>query len=376
MESSLKKNWIRQIEIGPRQILFGPAMDDSRLTEVVISTITRHCMIQGQASLHEIIDALSDPNGLCAVDMLQMIFGLVHELKISFYRHNQLVSPLETKKALLNDPDADIRVVLNQQVAPSIFQAVRQTFQSIHPVFARYTDQHAFAFAALHRLEQWQRDLKTWLSRSETFGYPGTGRITSLLDLTSNLLKTRTAHDLLTKCHDQADHLTAAGGDIQKLADFHSKDASFWDELKAALPRFSDHLDSIGRQMDVAAAYNELTDIVADPDPFDRIQTARNHFDTVTACYQQAEAWKLERCRLQAQEKINRLIRQVSDRLVAHAIDIDTQNSILLTLRKTRKRISGLPDSTRVNQACQDTIDLTLDQMEDLTGSPSDRQPT
>lgn len=75
MESLLKKKSITAIEIGPRQILFGLEMDDSRLTDLVLSCITRQCMADGQARLYTVIEELSIENSLQAFDILQLIFG-------------------------------------------------------------------------------------------------------------------------------------------------------------------------------------------------------------------------------------------------------------------------------------------------------------
>jgi hypothetical protein len=368
MEAHLKKTWIKEIEIGPRQILFWLEMDDGHLTDVVLSSITRECMRHGHARLNEIVEALSTGNRLREFDILQMIFGFVHELKISFYHKNQPITALETKKILMKDPDTDIRVILNKQVPISTFQMVQQVFESMVDPVAGHTDQHAFAFAVLNRIKQWHTDLQTWYARSTTSGYPGSGRIRELLAFTSHLLENQTAHALLTSCFEQARHLTAAAHDIRKIRVFYTKDLAFWDQVKQALPGFRENLGDMEETLDIAGAYYELTDIFGSPEPFDQIPKARDLFDTVNACHLQIEARKLEACRHQARERIDRVIRKLTPKLSAHPVDMDTQNRILLTLRQVQKKISGLPDIGQVNQACQDTIDLTLDQVEELTG--------
>lgn len=72
--------------------------------------------------------------------------------------------------------------------------------------------------------------------------------------------------------------------------------------------------------------------------------------------------------RQQAREQIDRVIRELTPKLSECPIDIDTQNAILLTLRQARKKFSSLTDTGQVTQVCRDTIDLTLDQVEELTG--------
>jgi hypothetical protein len=368
MESLLKKNSIKAIEIGPRQILFGLEMDDSRLTDLVLSCIARQCMADGQARLHTVIEELTTENPLQAFDILQLIFGFVHELKIGFYHGNRPMTAPETKKALINDPGTDIRIVLNKQVPASLFQAVQQVFQSMSVPLGESRDQHAFAFAVLNRIRQWHMDLQTLYARSSADEYPGSGRISELLDFTAYLLENQTAHALLTNCYEQAVPLAAAADDIQKIQYFYTKDIAFWDQVTQALPGFRENLDGIEKKPEVAEAYHELTDIVAASDPFDRISKARDLFNTVNACHQQIETQKLEAGRQQARKKIDRLIQLLTPELFASPVDIDTQNAILLTLRRTRKKISGLPNIRQVNQVCRDTIDLTLDQVEELTG--------
>ncbi len=372
MEAHLKKSWIKEIEIGPRQILFGLEMDDVHLTEGVLSSIARQCMMHGQARLNDIVESLSTRNHLREFDILQMIFGFVHELKISFYLRNQPITALETKKILMKDPDTDICVILNKQVPVSTFQRVQQVFESMDDPLAGHTDQHAFAFAVLNRIKQWHTDLQTWHARSTTDGYPGSDRIRKLLVFTSHLLENQTAHALLTSCFEQARHLTAAAHDIRKIRVFYTKDLAFWDQVKQAMPGFRENLGDMEETSDIAGAYYELTVIFGSPEPFDQIPKARDLFDTVNACHLQIEARKLEACRHEARKRIDRVIRKLTPTLSAHPVDMDTQNRILLTLRQTRKKISGLPDIEQVNQVCQDTLDLTLDQVEELTGIPLD----
>jgi hypothetical protein len=220
VESLLKKSWIKKIHIGPRQILFGLEMDDARLTDLVLSCITRQCIADGQARLHAVIEELTTENKLQAFDILQLIFGFVHELKVGFYHDNQPVTAPETKKALTTDPSADIRIVLNKQVPSSLFQAVQQVFHSMNVPLAENRDQHAFAFAVLNRIRQWHMDLQTLYACASADGYPGSDRIRELLALTAQLLENQTAHALLTNCYEQAVPLSAAADDIQKIQSF------------------------------------------------------------------------------------------------------------------------------------------------------------
>gem|GEM_PF-2533105 len=368
MESLLKKTRIKNIHIGPRQILFGMEMDDDRLTDLVLSCIARQCKTDGQARLQSVIEELTTENRLAAFDVLQLIFGFVHELKIGFYHDNQPMTAPETKKALTNDPETDIRIVLNKQVPASRFQAVHQVFQSMNPPLGENRDQHAFAFAVLNRIRQWHTDLQTWYGRSLTDGYPGAGRIRELVDLTALLLENQTAHALLSSCYEQSGALAAAAEDIQKITDFYTKDLTFWDQVTQALPGFRENLGDIEKNPEDAAAFYELADIFDDSEPFDRISKARNLFNTVNDRHREIEAQKLDTARCRAMEQIQGLIRELTPKLSASAVDIDTQNAILLSLRQTRKKISGLPDIGRVNQVCRDTIDLTLDQVAELAG--------
>ena len=368
MEPPLKKNRIKEIHIGPRQSLFGMEMDDARLTDLVLSCIVRQCRRDGQARLQSVIEVLTTENRLAAFDVLQMIFGFVHELKIGFYHDNQPMTAPETKKALINDPETDIRIVLNKQVPEPLFQVVQKVFRSLNVPLVENRDQHAFAFAVQNRIRQWQTDLQTWYARSTAEKYPGAGRIRELLSLTALLLENQTAHALLTNCYEQAVTLAAAVDDIQKINDFYTKNIAFWDQATQAMPGFLENLSEIEKNPDVAAAFHELADIFDDSDPFDRISRARDLFNTVTACHREIEAQKLDTARCRAMEQIDGLIRELTPKLSASPVDINTQNAILMALRQTRKKISGLPDIGKVNQVCRDTIDLTLDQVAELPG--------
>lgn len=366
MESGLKKKWIREIEIGPRQILFGLEMDDARLTDLVLSCVTQQCAMHGQAELSEIIAEVSTRNSLPATEILQMVFGFVHELKFCFYLDGRQIPALEAKQKLMAAPDAQIRIVLNKKVPAATFKAVQQAFQQTGAAFADYEDQHAFAFAALQLFLQWHHDVTTFYARAQTGECPGRDQMKRLLAFTNRLLHNQTAHAVLTDCFKQLEHLPVVVRTFQTIHTFYTKDIGFWDQLVQTMPQFEENLPQINENPDNAAAYSLLADIVSSPDPFDQIKTARDLFHTVNTCHKQIEFQKLENCRRQAEEKIDAVITKLTADMAAHNIDPDLRNPVLLHLRQTRQKFSLLPDIRQVNQLCRDVIDLATDQAEEL----------
>lgn len=367
MDAGLKKRWIKEIEIGPRQILFGLAMDDARLTDLVLSCVTDQCTMHGNAKLSDIITDVSTRNSLPAPEILQMVFGFVHELKLCFYLHGRQITALETKQKLLDTPETDIRVVLNKKVPAETFHTVQQAFQQMGAPFADYEDQHAFAFAALQMFLQWHHDVKTFYAQARKDTWPGMDQIKMLLAFTGRLLHKQTAHAFLTDCFKQLNHLPDVARTFQTIRTFYTKDLCFWEELVQTMPQFGENLPRITTQNpDAAAAYRELTDIVSSPHPFDQIQTARDLFKTVRTCHKQIESQKLENCRRQAKEKIDAVIKKLTADMAAHNIDPDLRNPILLHLRQTRQQFSLQPDIQEVNRLCRDAVDLATDQFEEL----------
>ncbi len=366
MESGLKKKWIKEIELGPRQILFGLAMDDARLTDLVLSCITEQCTMHGQAALSHIITEVSTQNSLPAPEILQMIFGFVHELKLCFYLEGRQIPALEAKQKLMAAPDTEIRVVLNKKVPVATFKAVQQAFQQVGAPFADYEDQHAFAFAALQMFLQWHRDVKSFYARARTDACPGRDQMKMLLAFTGRLLHNQTAHAVLTDCFKQLDHLPVAVRTFQTIRTFYTKDIGFWDQLVQTMPQFDKNLPRIKENPDAAAAYSHLADIVSSLHPFYQIQTARDLFNTVNTCHKQIESQKLENCRWQAKEKIDAVITKLTADMAANNIDPDLRNPILLRLRQTKQKFSLLPDIRQVNRLCRDAVDLATDQFEEL----------
>jgi hypothetical protein len=366
MENALKKKWIKEIALGPRQILFGPDMGDTHLTGLLLSTIEKQCRLYGQADLHDTVTDVTTQNKLPEREIVQIIFGLVHELKLCFYHGNRHIPASDVKKKLLNNPETTIKVVLNRKVPVSKFQAVQQIFQLIRPQISLHEDQHEFAFAGLQIITQWHNDLKTWYAKAKTMSYPGTDHMAALLAFTGSLLQNQTAHTLLTAWFDQKDQLVAAAQDVEKIRTFYTMDMAFWDQLVQAMPQFTRNLPHIKTHPDIAAAFNELVDIFSSPYPFDRIITARDLFKTVSAFHQQVEAQKLDACRQQAKERLKEVIHKLSANLESHNVTADTRNRILLALRQTQKKINGLPDIDQVNQTCRDAIDLAMDHVDEV----------
>ena len=366
METSLKKKWIKAIVLGPRQILFGLEMDDARCTDLVLSCIAEQCTMHGQANLFDIITAVSTRNSLPESEILQMIFGFVHELKLCFYFEGRQIPALEAKQKLLDSPDTDVRLVLNKKVPAAAFSAVQQTFQLMGMPFADCEDQHGFAFAALHMFAQWHYDVKTFYSRAVTGSYPGRDEMARLLAFTGRLLQNQTAHAVLNDCFNQKNHLPAMARKFQKIRTFYTKDISFWDQLVQAMPQFGENLPHIKKNPEAAAAYSQLAGIICSPYPFDRIQTARELFHTVNTYHQQIEFQKLQDCRQQAKDRIDGVITKLTADLATLNIDPDLRNRILLPLRQTQKKFASLADIRQVNRLCRDTIDLAMDQFEEL----------
>lgn len=367
MESGLKKKWIKEIELGPRQILFGLAMDDARLTDLVLSCITEQCAMHGQAALSHIITEVSTRNSLPAPEILQMVFGFVHELKLCFYLDGRQIPALEAKQKLMAAPDTEIRVVLNKKVPAAAFKAVQEAFQQVGAPFADHEDQHAFAFAALQMFLQWHHDVKTFYARARTDACPGREQMKILLAFTGRLLHNQTAHAVLTDCFKQLDHLPGVARTFQTIRAFYTKDIGFWKQLVQTMPQFGENLPRITENPDAAAAYSRLAEIVSSSHPFDQIQTAQALFKIVNTCHKQIESQKLENCRRQAKDKIDALITKLTADMAAHDIDPDLRNPILLHLRQTRQKFYLLPDIRQVNRVCQDAVDLATDQFEELT---------
>jgi hypothetical protein len=366
METSRKKKWIKAIVLGPRQILFGLEMDDARLTDLVLSCIAEQCAMHGQANLFDIITEVSTRNSLPESEILQIIFGFVHELKLCFCLEGQQITALDAKQKLLETPDTDIRVVLNKKVSAATFNAVQQTFQLMGVEFADCEDQHGFAFSALYMFERWHYDVKTFYTLAGTRSYPGRDQMARLLAFTGRLLQNQTAHSVLTDCFKYKNHLPTFARKLQKIRTFYTKDIDFWDQLVKTIPQFGENLSHIKKNPEAAAAYSQLADIVSSHSPFDRIQTARVLFDTVNTCHQQIESRKLEDCRQQAKDRIDAVITRLTADMATHNIDPDMRNHILLSLRQTQKKISSLPDIRQVNRLCSNAIDLAMDQFEDL----------
>ncbi|MCF8125019.1 MAG: hypothetical protein K9J51_02210 [Desulfotignum sp.] len=369
MEKGLKRKWIKDIALGPRQLLFGLDLDDTRLTERVLTRITGLCREHGRAAIHDIVADASSRDDLPETEILQTIFGLVHELKICFYHHGCRIPADEAKQRLIKNPDTDLGLVLNEAVPASTFQAVYRVFQKIEAEPAAYHDQHDLAFAILQAMIRWHTDLKTWYAMAAAGAYPGKDLIRTLMDLVGQLLENRTAHAVLTFCFNQKEVLTAAARQMDKLRRFYTGDIAFWDELSAAMPQFEQNLPRISQDPETAEAYHQLADIAGASDPFDRIFTARDLFDTVNRFHQQIEIEKLEDCRQLAKNRIDAAIDKLSKGLTSIQADPDTRNHILLPLRMSQKKIDSLPGIGQVNQTCRDVIDLAMDQFEALTES-------
>lgn len=354
----MKIHSIKSVELGPRQLSFGFDTRESDVQDLVMTHLIHGIETRGQVWLEPFVVQLSDSLGSAEQEILQAIFWLAHELEIQFRVAGQTILPHQAKKRLLDDPQADIRLITPKTVEDCLFQQVQQRWGNIFKFPRGDMDQHGFAFALLQALKEWQTRLRSFKTLAQRPHFPGAHHIEALQLFLKTLLIKQDAYSLIHACFTHGERITAMAEEIEALTQFYTQDMEFWDQLIHALADFQVNLPELAKIPEAAEAHERLTHIVASASPYALVPEARSLVFLLKEHHDAIEKRKLEAYRKEARSKIEAIMEKLEDLFHEHHTDQDLRNRSLLGLRGSIKQLDYLNDQGEMARLLLDIQDL------------------
>jgi hypothetical protein len=192
-------------------------------------------------------------------------------------------------------------------------------------------------------------------SKSETGYYPGKKEIASGVQLVEALLEQGNSYNLIQKLIDSAKELEDFVEDFEDLDDFYNKQFNIWKALEQALNQeFSLNWEVLEKDDKAADALHQLDSIYQNKSPYGQIRLVNGLIEQV----REINSEQLQQKRLQAAEKINVRIAQVTEQLDEVQAPPELRNRSLKSLQDSIKKIEETPAIYQVITVQSNSKDL------------------
>ena len=127
----MKKQFIRDISLGPKQIPLGFEDDLQEQSDTILSFINVENERNGAVILEDIVTQLQEAYSLSEFNILQTIFRLARDLKIHFRVNGKDLMPHLVKKALLDEEPPVVEIATGKKSDSVIFNNVIRRYSEI-----------------------------------------------------------------------------------------------------------------------------------------------------------------------------------------------------------------------------------------------------
>jgi len=127
----MKKQFIRDISLGPKQIPLGFEDDLQEQSDTILSFINVENERNGAVILEDIVTQLQASYSLSEFNILQNLFRLARDLKIQFRVNGEDLMPHLVKKALLDEEPPVVEIATGKKSDSVIFNNVIRRYSEI-----------------------------------------------------------------------------------------------------------------------------------------------------------------------------------------------------------------------------------------------------
>jgi hypothetical protein len=349
----LKTEEIKRIELSPRQLFLFDLEERTVLCqEQILANLSAWVPVKGEAEVSAFVQSTADALGLSGFTVLQHLFWLAQELKIQFTSAGRAISPNEARTRLLRSAQTPVQVVLNQSVEAAVFTRVKGLLNQMGADADGEAprDEVELAHLLARTLRAWKRQLDVCRLQARRPGFPGREKIDGALAFIRTLAAKLDAISLIHAFHEHADALARLQADVTTLTTFYDEHAERWRRLLQFAQKATETLDSLAEKENISAAYERFKQIMADPQPYHRVDEAHHLLQTLEPCHDRIVAQRTEQGRAEARLKIEALIQKMKTHLDRQAADDDARNRPLYALRQHLKAIETAPTLTRIHR--------------------------
>lgn len=348
---------IREIDLGPRQLLLFDIEDDASADrQRVMNCLTGHVEKLGQVDLKDFVQSAGEALGLNAVTVLQHLFWLAHDMELNFRsRHGAVPSNL-AKQMLINSRQADLLVVLNKPVNKAVFGSVIEFFERIAPDMGSDAchDQTGLARCLARLIRKWKHTLNDCRLAAGKPGFPGGSDIEDGLNLIASISAKWDAFSLINAVHAHIDPLSQLDEAVKALSAFYTDEAQRWQVLVQFVDACRDTIAVNNAEPAAAADFERLNLIMSSSQPYGQVNEAWQLFCLLKPLHDEILARQTQQCREAARSSVTTLIQKMRDHLEAHGADDDLRNQSLFALRV---KIRSIEDANSVDRIEDHVLD-------------------
>lgn len=364
----MKKQTIRDVKLGHRQLSFGFEDRAFKEQDLVISRITDEFQKSGYAVLDEFIQQTSEVIDLSESEILQHIFWSAQDLKIHFRIQGKKLDPNRTRKILLESPEQRVIISPVKAVDESLFQAVKQFYQQLTGKSDNDgNDQYEFSWILEKKIKDWELLLASCRSGSQKPYFPGKKEIDSCFQVIEKISTKRDAFSLITAFHRYKDQILRLDRDIKKLSGFYTRHSEFWETLIHSVDAFRDNAVELQKDPETASAFERLKRIVSSSKPYDSIEKASELLQKVSARHDRIVADQTEKHRVFGLAEVDHMIERMRRHLNRRLAGQDFRNRALYTLRLINKKIhhaETIQTIDRLLEEAQEQFEILWEEVE------------
>lgn len=196
-----------------------------------------------------------------------------------------------------------------------------------------------------NELIDWNEELKSFRTKSQTGQFPGKPEIDSGLALVAGILEKKSSFDLIERFLQDADELESFVEDFEDLDDFYNSQFQTWQALAAALNEtFKANLPALEKESQASKALEELKLIYNMSAPYGHMRRIKPLIEQVD----KVNLALIKERRTHALERVDERIERINQALAEASATADIKNKALRPLQVCRERIQDTPSIPQI----------------------------
>jgi hypothetical protein len=357
---------VKKIVLGPRQMTFGFEDRLSNNIDAIFAFIGKEYQVGGPVALYDLISSETLLDDISELEILQATFWLAEELKIHFFTADNTSFPRQTKKMLINNPEASVYVVINQQVEVERFEQAINKCAGFLPALAEDVDQYTFSRHLVNELKRWQDRLTAYAPMAKQPFFPGNKEIKNGTLLLVRVLEKQDSCSMILTCLKYQSRIAQLAETITVLTEFYKKSLPFWQIFIDQMQAFEPNMAAIQKDKQISPKHRRLSEIIQSPYPYPLLAEAEQLLIKVQAFHQRVEREQVNAFRSNAMEKTDKMVKKLISLFDTFESDGDYRNERLHDLRILNKRIEQSNRIEEIDTLFNDAKDLFVDVIEDI----------
>jgi hypothetical protein len=365
----MRKQDIKEIELGPRQLTFGFENNISKEQDRLFYYIKDQIETHGQIVLDEFIQYVKERHEGSEFAILQNIFWLAQEFKIHFRINKQSLDPYNVKKILLENPDQQVEIVTNKSVDDLVFRRTMRFYQKLpgKNSIDTYDDQYEFSRLLAEQIRHWKSCLNTYKTFAKKSYFPGKEQIDRGLSLINKISAKLDSFSLINAFYINCAPILKLVNDVKTLSEFYTRHLDRWITLAESIEAFTKNLPELKNKSDIVTAFDRLKQILSTSQPYDMVEEAWELYKKIKIYNDIIVKNKTEQYRIEVLTMLDHMIEEMKNHLKKHKAGPDLRNKYLYSLRMISKNIRKAKDIETINRLkrhAQDKFDIYREEVE------------